>query len=173
MNSCTPKPRTNSLQVAARGEREIVMTRLFDAPRHLVWEAFTKPELLKRWAIGPGGWSLPICERGQNVGDPYRYVWSGPKGETMGAAGVIREINPPERMVVTERFDEPWYPGEAHITIELTEQGNKTLLTQTLRYESREGRDMVLKSPMEGGLGMSYDRMADLLADLPANDSVR
>lgn len=172
MNSCTPKLHTNSLQVAARGECEIVMTRLFDARRHLVWDAFTKPELLKRWLYGPCGWSL-LCERGQNVGDPYRYVWSGPNGERMGAGGVIREINPPQRMVVTERFDEAWYPGEALITIELTEQGNKTLLTQTLRYESRAARDGVLKSPMEGGLGMSYDRMADLLADFPANDSLR
>jgi hypothetical protein len=67
-------------------------------------------------------------------------------------------------MIGTEKFDGPWYPGEAIVTIALTEQGDKTLLTQTFRYESREARDIVLKSPMESGVAMSYDRLAEMLA---------
>jgi uncharacterized protein YndB with AHSA1/START domain len=165
MNSCTPKSHTNSLQVVPRGEREIVMTRLFDAPRRLVWDAFTKPEFLKRWLFGPSGWTMPVCEVTQKIGERYRYVWRGPDGNEMGMGGVIREFTPMERIVGTEKFDDPWYPGEALVTIELTEQGSQTLLTQTLRYESREARDMVLKSPMEGGVAMSYDRLAGMLAD--------
>ena len=155
----TPK----ALQVTARGDREIVMTRVFDAPRTLVWEAFTKPELLKRWLFGPPGWTFAVCEVTQKVGERYRYVWRGPDGTEMGMGGVIREFTPPVRMVGTEKFDDAWYPGEALVTIELTEQGSKTLLTQTLRYESREARDTVLKSPMESGITMSYDRLEELL----------
>jgi len=154
---------TKTLQVSARGDREIVMSRVFDAPRTLVWDALTKPELLKRWLYGPSDWSMPICEFGQKAGDHYRYLWRGPKGAEMAAGGIIREIVPPERIVVTERFDDPWYPGEAIGTIILIEQHGKTTLTQTLFYESREARDLVLKSGMETGLGMSYDRLAEML----------
>lgn len=154
---------TKALQVTARGDREIVMTRVFDAPRTLVWEAFTNPELLQRWLLGPPGWTMPVCQTGKKMGDSYRYVWKGPDGTEMGMGGIIREIVPPERMVATERFDEPWYPGEAVGTIVLTEEHGRTTLTQTLLYESREARDIVLKSPMENGVAMSYDRLAELV----------
>jgi len=155
-------PRT--LKVTAQGDREIVMTRVFNAPRSLVWEAFTRPELLRQWLFGPPGWEMPVCETSQKVGGSYRYVWRGPDGSEMGMGGVIREFTPPERMVGTERFDDPWYPGEALVTIELAEASGQTTLTQTLRYESREARDIVLKSPMEGGVTMSYDRLENMLA---------
>jgi uncharacterized protein YndB with AHSA1/START domain len=156
---------TGSLQVTTRGDREIVMTREFDAPRTLVWDAFTKPELLKRWLYGMDGWSLE-CEMGKKVGDRYHYLWRGPNGEQMGAGGVVREIMPPQRMVVTEKFDEPWYPGEMINTIEFVERDGKTTLTQTLCYESREAREVALKSPMEEGVGMSYDRLAEVLTKI-------
>jgi len=151
------------LQLTTRGEREIVMTRVFDAPRTLVWEAFTKPELMQRWLLGPPGWSMPVCQLASKVGESYRYVWRGPKGEEMGMGGILKEFVPPERIVTTEKFDQPWYTGECVGTIELAELNGRTTLTQTLRYESREAREMVLKSGMEGGLGMSYDRLAELL----------
>jgi uncharacterized protein YndB with AHSA1/START domain len=153
-----------NLKLATRGDREIVMTRVFNAPRNLVWDAFTKPDLLKRWLYGPSDWSLAECTMGTKPGDKYRYLWQGPNGERMGAGGVVREIVPPERMVVTERFDDPWYTGEMVGMIEFAEHDGKTTLTQTLLYESREARDMVLKSGMEDGLAMSYDRLADVLA---------
>jgi len=170
MNALPMQP-SKTLQVAARGDREIVMTRVFNAPRTLVWDAFTKPELLKRWLFGPPGWTFAVCEVTQKVGERYRYVWRGPDGTEMGMGGVIREFTPPERMVGTEKFDDAWYPGEALVTIELTEQGGKTLLTQTLRYESREARDTVLKSPMESGITMSYDRLEELLKAVFGEDS--
>jgi uncharacterized protein YndB with AHSA1/START domain len=154
---------TKTLQLATRGDREIVMTRVFDAPRQLVWDAFTKPELLKRWLYGPDDWSMPECTFGQKPGDRYRYVWRGPNGSQMAAGGVIREIHPPELIVFTERFDDPWYPGEMVGTLEFAEQKGTTALTFTLSYESREARDIVLKSGMETGLGASYDRLAGML----------
>lgn len=156
-----------NLKVEARGEREIVMTRSFNAPRKLVFDAFTRPDLLKRWLFGPDDWSLPVCEVDLRVGGKYRYVWRcGKNGQEMGAGGVYREIVQPERIVVTEKFDDPWCEGEALITFVFTEQGGKTLLTQTLTYESCEARDSVLKSGMETGLGMSYDRLEEVLPSM-------
>ena len=153
-----------TLQLTAPGEREIVMTRVLDAPRQLVFDAFTKPELLKQWLLGPPGWSMPVCEIDLRVGGKYRYVWrKDSDGTEMGMGGVYREIVVPERLVTTERFDEAWYPGEAVGTLVLVEQRGRTTVTQTMRYESREARDAVLKSGMEKGVAASYDRLAELL----------
>jgi uncharacterized protein YndB with AHSA1/START domain len=154
-----------TLQLTAPGEREIVMTRGFEAPRQLVFDAHTKPELIKRWLLGPPGWSMPVCEIDLRVGGKYRYVWRHDRnGNEMGMGGLYREIVAPERIVNTERFDEAWYPGEALNTLVLVEKGGRTTLTQTVRYESREARDAVLKSGMESGVAASYERLADLLA---------
>ena len=155
---------SGALKVSAQSDREIVMTRVFDAPRSLVFDAYTKPELLKRWLGVFGGYSMPICEVDLRVGGTYRFVWRGPDGVEMGVRGVYREVVRPERLVHTEKFDEAWYPGESLITTLLAEQGGKTALTVTMRYESREARDAVLKSPMEGGVAQSYDKLAELLA---------
>jgi len=153
-----------TLQLTAPGEREIVMTRVLDAPRKLVFDAFTKPELVRRWLLGPPGWSMPVCEIDLRVGGKYRYVWrKDSDGAEMGMGGVYREIVVPERLVTTERFDEAWYPGEAVGTLVLVEQRGRTTVTQTMRYESREARDAVLKSGMEKGVAASYDRLAELL----------
>ena len=155
---------SGALNVSAQSDRDIVMTRVFDAPRSLVFEAYTKPELLKRWLGVFGGYSMPVCEVDLRVGGTYRFVWRGPDGAEMGVRGVYREVVRPERLVHTEKFDEAWYPGESLITTVLVEQGGKTTLTVTMRYESREAPDAVLKSPMEGGVAQSYDKLAELLA---------
>jgi uncharacterized protein YndB with AHSA1/START domain len=154
------------MKLATRGDREIVITRVFDAPRRLVFDAFTKPELVKRWLLGPPGWAMVVCEVAAKVGDRYRYVWRHDSGAEMGLGGVLREIVPPERIVATEKFDQSWYPGEAVGTIILVEQDGKTILTQTIIYESREARDVVLKSPMEQGMAASYNRLAEVLVSL-------
>jgi uncharacterized protein YndB with AHSA1/START domain len=152
------------LTVTASGEREIVMTRSFNAPRNLVFEAFTKPELIRRWLLGPDGWTMPVCEVDLRVGGKYRYVWRKEKdGTEMGMGGVYREVVPNERIVNTEQFDQAWYPGEAIGTLELKEEGGMTTVTQTVRYDSRETRDAVLKSPMESGVARSYDRLEEVL----------
>jgi uncharacterized protein YndB with AHSA1/START domain len=158
--------KSEGLQVSARGDREIVMTRVFNAPRTMVFKAFTQPELIRRWLLGPPGWSMPVCEIDLRVGGKYRYVWrNDASGHEMGMGGVYREIVPPERIVATEKFDNPWYPGEAVGTVALIEQSGKTTLTQTIQYESREARNAVLKSPMESGVAAGYNRLADLLAE--------
>jgi uncharacterized protein YndB with AHSA1/START domain len=156
-----------NLKVEARGDREIVMTRTFEAPRALVFEALTRPELVRRWLLGPDGWSMPVCEIDLKVGGSYRYLWRRDRdGTEMGMGGVFREISVPERVVATEKFDEAWYPGEAVDTTILTEQDGKTTLTQIVLYQSREARDAVLKSPMESGVTASYDRLENVLASM-------
>jgi uncharacterized protein YndB with AHSA1/START domain len=159
---------TGNLKLTTRGDHEIVMTRDFNAPRTLVFDAFTKPELLKQWLLGPPGWTMPVCEVDLRVGGAYRYVWrQSSDGREMGMGGVYREISVPERIVCTEKFDEAWYPGEAVGTLVLVEQGGKTTVTQTMLYQSREGRDAVLKSGMEEGVTASYDRLDAVLASQP------
>jgi uncharacterized protein YndB with AHSA1/START domain len=153
-----------SLKIAPLGEREIVMTRVFDAPRNAVFEAFTKPELIKRWLLGPPGWSMVVCDVDLRIGGGYRYVWRHTNGDEMGMRGTYRDIVPAERVVHTELFDQAWYPGEALITTVFAEQNSKTTITTTILYESRETRDAVLKSPMERGVAHSYNLLAELLA---------
>jgi uncharacterized protein YndB with AHSA1/START domain len=152
------------LQVTTPSEREIAMTRVFDAPRSLVFDAWTKPELLRRWLGVRGGWSFVVCEIDLRVGGAYRYVWRGPDGTEMGMGGVYREIVRPERIVATEKFDDPWYEGEALDTVVFVERGGKTTATTTVLYASREVRDAVLKSPMDRGVAESYDKLAEVLA---------
>ena len=154
-----------SLKLTTSGDRELVMTRVFDAPRRLVYDAHTKPELVRQWLLGPPGWTMPVCEMDVRVGGKYRWVWrKDSDGSQMGMGGVYREVVAPERLVTTERFDEAWYPGESLNTLVLVEQGGRTTLTQTLRYESKEAREAVLKSGMESGVSASYDRLDAVLA---------
>jgi uncharacterized protein YndB with AHSA1/START domain len=158
---------SSTFNVTAHGEREIVVTRVFDAPRQLVFDAYTKPELVKTWLLGPDGWSMPVCEIDLRVGGKYRYVWrNDSNGNEMGMGGIYREIVRPDRIVATERFDEAWYPGEAVDTIVMVERNGKTTLTQTILYDSRETRDAVMKSPMEHGMAATFDRLEKILPSL-------
>ena len=158
---------SGTLQISTPSEREIVMTRVFDAPRRLVFDAWTKPELIKRWLGVRGGWAMVVCEVDLKVGGNYRFVWrKGLDGPEMGMGGVYREVVRPERLVATEAFDDPWYPGEAVDTTVLVEQNGQTTVTATVLYESQEIRDGVLKSGMERGVAESYDMLADLLPSI-------
>lgn len=154
---------TAGLTLTRPSDREIMMTRVFDAPRALVFEALTTPELVKRWLLGPPGWTMPVCEIDLKVGGRYRYVWENAAGKKMGVEGSYRELAPPERIVHTEKFDDPWYPGEALATTVLTESGGKTTLTLTVRHDSKETIDAVLKSGMQRGVAASYDRLEAVL----------
>lgn len=153
----------NTLKVTTPSDREIAMTRTFDAPRNLVFDAWTKPELVKRWLGVQGRWTMAVCEIDLRKGGSYRYVWRGPEGAQMGMRGVFREVIAGQRLVSTETFDDPWYEGEAVGTVEFVERGGTTTVTTTVKYASREVRDSVLKSPMESGVAMSYDTLDTIL----------
>lgn len=154
------------LTVEARGEREIVFKREFNAPRALVFEAHSKPEHVRRWLLGPSGWTMPVCEIDFRVGGRYRYVWRHADGREMAMGGVHREIVAPARIVTTELFDEDLTGGEATTTLELTERGSKTVMVCTVVYASREGRDGALATPMADGMETGYVRLDELLASL-------
>jgi uncharacterized protein YndB with AHSA1/START domain len=141
-------------------DREIVLSRVFDAPRELVFEAMTRPELLKRW-FGPHGWNLVVCEVDFRVGGAWRYVLEGPDGRSMGMGGEYREIVPGLSTVHTEAMDD--YPGDSVVTMVLTEEDGRTTMTGTVLYDSQETRDAVGASGMEHGAAETYDRLADLL----------
>jgi uncharacterized protein YndB with AHSA1/START domain len=151
---------TGTLAVATPTPKQIVLTRVFNAPRHVVFDAFTKPELLRRW-FGPHGWSLVVCEVDLRVGGHFRFVLRSPEGNQMGMRGTYREIEAPFRSVHTESFDD--LPGESEVTTELTEREGKTVLMATITYASQEIRDAVIRSGMEHGAAESYDRLAELL----------
>ncbi len=154
-----------SLEVTTPSDDEIAMTRRFDAPRDRVFEAFTKPELIRRWLLGPDGWSMPLCEVDLKPGGRYHYLWrSDDDGKQFGVSGVYREIVPPERTVHVEKFDEAWYSGEAEVTTTFVERAGGTTVTMTIRYESRAARDEALESGMERGVAASYDRLGEILA---------
>jgi uncharacterized protein YndB with AHSA1/START domain len=160
----------DQLKITKSGDRDLVMTRVFAAPRTLVYDAHTKPALVRQWLLGPPGWTMPVCDMDVRVGGTYRWVWrKETDGSEMGMGGVYREIKAPERIVSTEKFDEAWYPGESLNTLVLVEQGDRTTLTQTLRYESPAAREAVIKSGMEQGVAASYDRLEDVLAATATN----
>ena len=161
----TAKP----LSIATPGDREIVITREFDAPRDLVFDAMSKADLLKRWFSGPPGWSLAVCEVDFRVGGRYRYVWRAPDGSEMGMGGVYREIVRPERIVHTELFDQDWTGGETVGTAVFAESAGRTTLTTTVVYATREARDGALKSGMAEGMEAGYQSLDAFLAGQIAN----
>ncbi|MEO8067240.1 MAG: SRPBCC family protein [Flavobacteriales bacterium] len=155
---------TTQVKVAPQGDREILITRSFNAPRALVFDAMSKPEMLKRWFSGPPGWTLSTCDIDLRVGGSHRRVWTNEAGqEMMGMGGVYTEVVRPSRIVGTQKFDQAMVPGEAVVTFEFTEAKDITLMAMTIAYESKETRDGMLTPQMESGLNAGYDRLDQLL----------
>lgn len=161
-------PNIGGLQVTTPSDREIRIERNFAAPRRLVYDAFTKPELLKRWLGVMPGWSWAECEMDVRVGGRYRWLWKGPEGAELGLSGAYREVVAPERLVNTEKFDQSWYAGEAVDTVTFHGLGGKTTVVTSIIYESKAVRDGVLQSPMADGMEFGYQMLDTLLATEPA-----
>jgi uncharacterized protein YndB with AHSA1/START domain len=154
------------IKVTTPTDREVVVTRVFAAPRGMVFDAHTKPELVRRWLLGPPGWTMPVCEIDLRVGGKYRYEWEhGGSGQRMGVAGTFTEIVRPSRLVITQLFDEDWTGGETLVTTDLVEAKGKTTLTTTVRYSSRAARDAALKTGMTTGMDAGYERLDQLLTE--------
>ncbi len=145
-------------------DRELVMTRVLDAPRRLVWEAVTSPEHLPHWMLGPEGWTMPVCEADLRPGGAWHFVWRQSDGTEMEMRGEYREIAPPERLVSTESWGGDW--PETINTLTLSEEDGKTTVTQTVLYPSKEARDAALGTGMKEGASLSYDRLAERLRTL-------
>ena len=158
----------HELDVKTPNDFDVVCTRAFDAPVALVFDCHTRPELVKRWLLGPPGWSMPVCEIDLRVGGRFRYVWRNDEnGREFALVGTYREIVPPERIVHVEAFAGEEMP-EALVTTLFAEAGGRTMMTLTISYASRAVRDAALATGMTGGMGQSYDRLDALLASPPA-----
>lgn len=157
---------STTLSVSTPTDLEIVVERMFDAPADLVFDCYTTPDLVRRWLTGADEWSLSTCEIDLRVGGTYRYVWSGPDGESMGMTGTFHEVEPPVRLVTTERFDDDFGMGKMLITTVFHAEGDRTRLSQTILCESKTHRDTAVATGMTEGMGMSFDSLDALLADL-------
>jgi uncharacterized protein YndB with AHSA1/START domain len=160
-----PSPaRTGVTTYATPTDREVVITRVVDAPRRIVFEAYTTPRHLKQWLLGPEGWTMPICELDLRPGGAFRYVWRKADGAEMTIAGAVREVVPPERLVTTESWGPEW--PETVNTVVFTEAGGRTTISLTVTYPSREARDAALQTGMREGMDQGFARLDALLKTL-------
>ncbi len=156
--------RTGVTTYATPSDREIVITRVVDAPRRLVFEAFTTPARVPKWLTGPEGITMPVCEIDLRPGGRWRYVYRMPDGSEMTLQGTFREVTPPERVVHTETWGPEW--PETVNTLVLTETGGQTAISITVLYPSQEARDAALQSGMKDGMEQGFARLDELLAGL-------
>jgi uncharacterized protein YndB with AHSA1/START domain len=150
-------------------DREVVITRVVDAPRTLVWEVWTDPEHVPNWLLGPEGWTMPVCEIDLRPGGAWHYVWRKADGSELDMHGSYREVTPPERLVSTESWGGDW--PETINTLTLTDEAGKTTITQTVLYPSQEARDAALETGMKDGAAQSFDRLADYLGTLASDQA--
>ena len=147
---------------------EVVVVRDFSAPRNTVFDAWTKPELMSRWLLGPPGWTMPVCEMDLRVGGRFRWRWRNDTGTEFGFTGVFREVVRPSRLVHTQVYDPGTVGGnmgaEALITAVLIEKGGVTTYTTTIRYQSKVDRDAAISTGMTDGMEQSYTKLDALLA---------
>jgi uncharacterized protein YndB with AHSA1/START domain len=153
--------RSSATTFTTPSDREVTMTRVFDAPRRLVFEAWTNPKHLPHWLLGPEGWTMPVCEVDLRPGGAWRFVWRKADGSEMEMHGVYREVKPPERVVSTESWGGEW--PETINTLTLTEKDGRTTMSQTVLYPSKDARDAAMKTGMKDGASMSFDRLAEHL----------
>jgi uncharacterized protein YndB with AHSA1/START domain len=156
---------SDTFKVTTPSDQEITLTRLFDAPRDLVFEAMSKPEHVRRWwGSLDDEHSMTVCEIDFRVGGKWHFVGRGPKGE-YGFHGVYLEIDAPERVVFTEIYDP--FPGDGSVvTSILSEEKGKTRLTVTAKYPTLEIRDFVISTGMEKGAAISYDHLEVVAMEL-------
>ena len=145
-------------------DTEIVAVRVFDAPRTLVWDMWTKPEHVRQWMLGPDGWTMPVCEIDLRPGGRWHFEWRSEDGSEMAMDGEFREVTPPERLVNTEEWGGDW--PVAMVTLELTEEDGRTTTTTTAVYPSKEARDAAVATGMKDGWSAGHDKLAEYLAAL-------
>ena len=154
------------LTVTTPADDQIVITRQFDAPRHLVFACYTQPALIRRWLNGAEGWVMTECAFDPNVGGKYRYVWKAPSGYVMAMGGVVREIEPVERVVTAEKYEDDWTGGETIVRLELAERDERTTAMTTITYSSKEARDGALSTPMAEGMEFGFKKLDTVLTEI-------
>lgn len=159
-----------AMTLAMPSDRVLLITRSFDAPRRMVWDAMTRPELIRKWLFAPPGWTMIECTEDLRPGGRYRWTWNGPDGNlAMVLRGEYKEVDAPERAVRTEVFELGCQPmPETLATMTLTEAGSVTTVTFTLLFPNKESRDGAVASGMEQGMTLGYNNLAEMLAGAPA-----
>ncbi len=140
---------------------DLCVERVFEAPARLVWDAHTKPELVRQWLLGPDGWEMTVCDIDLRVGGRYRYEWSHPEEPSFGTSGAFTEVDPTSKLVSAERMD--GFDSETLNTMTLREADGRTTMTLLMRFESEETRDAAAATGMAEGMGQSFDRLAAAL----------
>ncbi|QQR34690.1 SRPBCC family protein [Devosia oryziradicis] len=154
------------LTVTTPTDTQIVITRHFDAPRHLVFACYTQPALIRRWLNGAEGWIMTVCEFDARVGGRYRYEWKAPDGYVMGMGGVVTAFEPVSHVASAELFDDDWTGGETVSKLDFDETSGRTTLVNTITYASKDARDGALKTPMAEGMEFGYKKLDTVLAEL-------
>jgi len=173
-------PNTRTLQVTTPTDTTIVITRTFDAPRRLVWDAMTQPEMVRRWMFCPPGWSWAECAMDVRVDGKFRWAWNGPDGKlALVISGEHREVTPPTKIVHTEQMEvgpgagacgpegEIGETATVLVALELDEQNGETHMRMTLSCPTKDIRDAMLASGMEHGMEAGYVQLDAMLADQP------
>ncbi len=161
----TETRRTGALEITTPSPTEIRFSRAFKAPAQLVFDAYTIPALVRRWLLGPGGWTMPVCEIDLKPGGRFRYVWHhAERGVDMAMGGTYVEIDAPHHITHIETFDEDWTGGETHVRQDFVEKDGVTTVTQVVRYASEAARDGALATPMAEGMEAGFQRLDSLLA---------
>jgi len=142
--------------ITTPSDREVRFTRVFDAPRRLVFEAWTNPKHVPNWMLGPDGWTMPVCEIDLRPGGKWHYVWRKTDGSEMAMTGTVKEVKVPERLVTTERWGPEW--PETINALELTEAGGMTTMTLTITYPSKAAREAATQTGMKEGMEASFAR---------------
>ena len=161
-----PKP----AEVTLPSDREVRVTRTFEAPRQLVWDAHTRPELMRKW-LGYGGWDMPVCDMDVRVGGQYRWQWrSQDDGKQFGFHGTFTEVDAPSTLTHHEYFD----PGDVGgampvgdpciVCLELSEENGVTTLVCNMTFASKDAREAAISTGMTDGMEYSYTRLDDLCA---------
>jgi uncharacterized protein YndB with AHSA1/START domain len=161
---------SDKAQVALPSDHEVKVTRKFRARRDLVWKAYTTPELVRRWLLGPPGWTMPVCEMDVRAGGKYRWRWrSNEDGKEFGFHGEFREVSPPEKLVQIEFYDPGDVGGDmgegALITTTFTEKDGVTTLTSLMDFKTKAARDAALSTGMTDGMEQSYQLLDGVLTD--------
>jgi uncharacterized protein YndB with AHSA1/START domain len=158
----------NETIVERTSDRELTVTRTFDAPAHLVFDAWTKPELLKRWwAPKSFGVSLFECEQDVRVGGAYRFVFGRDPRDPEVFSGRYVEVKPPSRLVLTQVYERMSEAGEVVVTADFEESQGRTRLTLHQLFPSKEALEGALASGMERGMRVTLEQLDELVASMP------
>jgi uncharacterized protein YndB with AHSA1/START domain len=152
---------TGATSYTTPSDREVVVTRVVNAPRRLVFAAWTEPRHLQRWLTGPEGWTMPVCEIDLRPGGRWRYVYRKASGTEMTLTGSVLEVVPPERFVTTESWGPEW-PDTVN-TLVLTEAEGRTTIALTITYVSKEARDAALDTGAMDGMNRAFELLDELL----------